>query len=370
MRRTFFTHLVIILFLLSCRNEVKKESTGIKQGFEKGINCDNILVTLIKNSSISNPFKSKIKAEIDKNEDNKITVRLFVESESGVNKENSIGWLIIDVAKRKLFDITNDIENPVELKFNPSDFDFFLKCENLNTKNTIMTNTKIDFNELFNEGSNIDFTPKDLSKDITEIKEFKSKLILFENSNPENFDSENLETLINNETFTNSESFINGEWLDYFIKKYKLDVSNLHTLMSKAIEQEDFSAVKTLAKNGYIFNIEELGSSKEQLKYFKSLNGKIDVENYYDPSYSHIEKIFNLINKAYQNYVIYDKDGYTNLRSESNSNSDIIVKINSGEHIKVLKPIEQDEKENIDWYYIETKDGKKGYVHKSRIVSK
>ncbi|AND63911.1 hypothetical protein AX766_05500 [Flavobacterium covae] len=364
MKKIVFINLLIIS-LFSCKNETKKESKNLEQSIEKNLNCDNILVSLIKNSSISNPFKSKIKAEIDKKEDNKITVRLFVESESGTNIENSIGWLIIDVAKRKLFDITNDIENPVELKFNPSDFDFFLKCENLNAKNTTMENTKIDFNELFNEGSNIDFTPKDLNKDITEIKEFKSKLILFENSNPENFDSGNLETLINNETFTNSESFINGEWLDYFIKKYKLNVSSLHTLMSKAIEQEDFSAVKTLAKNGYIFNIEELESSKEQLKYFKSLNGKIDVENYYDPSYSHIEKIFNLINKAYQNYIIYDKDGYTNLREDKSINSKVITKINSGENINVITNPDEE-----DWCLVETKDGKKGYVHKSRIVSK
>ncbi|OWP83053.1 hypothetical protein BWK59_12600 [Flavobacterium davisii] len=62
-------------------------------------------------------------------------------------------------------------------------------------------------------------------------------------------------------------------------------------------------------------------------------------------------------------YKIFDKDGYTNLRKEKNVKSEIITKINTGTSIKVID-------NTGDWWFIQTNDGKKGYVHKSRIVSK
>uniref|UniRef100_UPI004047544C SH3 domain-containing protein n=1 Tax=Flavobacterium sp. TaxID=239 RepID=UPI004047544C len=57
-----------------------------------------------------------------------------------------------------------------------------------------------------------------------------------------------------------------------------------------------------------------------------------------------------------------DPDGYTNLRSGNDTHSLVIAKINTGTQIEVLN-------DSGNWWYIQTKDGKKGYVHKSRIVS-
>ncbi len=59
-------------------------------------------------------------------------------------------------------------------------------------------------------------------------------------------------------------------------------------------------------------------------------------------------------------YIISDPDGYTNLRKNKNTSSEILQKIKSGEKIDVLD-------QTGDWWFIQTKDGKKGYVHKSRI---
>lgn len=59
-------------------------------------------------------------------------------------------------------------------------------------------------------------------------------------------------------------------------------------------------------------------------------------------------------------YIISDPDGYTNLRKNINTSSEILQKIKSGEKIDVLD-------QTGDWWFIQTKDGKKGYVHKSRI---
>ncbi|SFI49830.1 SH3 domain-containing protein [Halpernia frigidisoli] len=58
--------------------------------------------------------------------------------------------------------------------------------------------------------------------------------------------------------------------------------------------------------------------------------------------------------------IIKDPDGFTNLRKEKNSTSEILQKINSGEHINVLDI-------SGDWFFVKTKEGKQGYVHKSRI---
>ena len=61
-------------------------------------------------------------------------------------------------------------------------------------------------------------------------------------------------------------------------------------------------------------------------------------------------------------YTIQDPDGFTNLRKEKNSTSDILQKINSGEAINVLD-------NSGDWFLVKTKEGKEGYIHKSRIKS-
>nr|WP_302846552.1 SH3 domain-containing protein [Cellulophaga baltica] len=57
---------------------------------------------------------------------------------------------------------------------------------------------------------------------------------------------------------------------------------------------------------------------------------------------------------------MYDSDGYTNLRREKNTDSKIITTINTSEEIDII--------DNTDkWFLVETKEGKLGYVHNSRI---
>lgn len=65
-------------------------------------------------------------------------------------------------------------------------------------------------------------------------------------------------------------------------------------------------------------------------------------------------------NNISQKYFIKDSDGYTNLRKEKSSSSEILGKIKTGEEIKVLD-------KSSDWWLIQTVDGKKGYVYKTKI---
>jgi len=60
--------------------------------------------------------------------------------------------------------------------------------------------------------------------------------------------------------------------------------------------------------------------------------------------------------------VIKDKDGFTNIRTEKNNESEIIGKIFDKEHFTFF------ENDNSNWWIIETKKGQIGYLHKSRIL--
>ncbi|WP_442879403.1 SH3 domain-containing protein [Chryseobacterium sp.] len=62
-------------------------------------------------------------------------------------------------------------------------------------------------------------------------------------------------------------------------------------------------------------------------------------------------------------FIIQDADGYTNLRQDKNSSSKILQKIKTGEQVEVLD-------QNDDWWSIISKEGNKGYIHKSRIKSR
>ncbi len=79
------------------------------------------------------------------------------------------------------------------------------------------------------------------------------------------------------------------------------------------------------------------------------------------------EKTFKLIqeklknnNKDVKKSYINDSDGYTNLRREKNTFSQILQKISNGSEVEVLD-------NSGDWWLVQTKEGKKGYVFKTKI---
>ena len=273
-----------------------------------------------------------------------------------------IFYMLLLVSCKKsdtLHDIKDNNENEVTMS-------------NLDT--TMNTNNKtVDFGDLFNEGSIVKFSPDDLKNTISPNElEFKKKLELFEKEHPDqkDFDLENLVVLVNNETFTNSEYFINSSWLKYFIQKYDLGLT-LNDVMNAAINQEDLNAVKIVLSTGYIMSRDEIALAL-QTKENSIINKKINRENkgyddrgeliFYDDKKSRAEEIYTLLKKNY-NYRIFDKDGHTNLRDDAMSSAYILAEIKSGTPIEILDNKDQ------KWLYIETNDGQKGYVHRSRIIN-
>ncbi|WP_160139941.1 SH3 domain-containing protein [Chryseobacterium sp. c4a] len=97
----------------------------------------------------------------------------------------------------------------------------------------------------------------------------------------------------------------------------------------------------------------------------RDLMKRLKSTNFYnDPLIKNATEAYNTFNQqeTSESYTIQDPDGYTNLRKDKNTASEVLQKIKSGEQVNVLD-------QNGDWWLIETKDGKQGYVHKSRIKS-
>jgi hypothetical protein len=237
-----------------------------------------------------------------------------------------------------------------------------------NNSNMESSIQNIEFSDLFNEGSVIRFTPEDLKNPKNDAeREFKKKLQLFEKQHTivEDFEPDDIKLLINDETFFEAKSYINKEWFDYFLNRYDL-FYEFNELVELAIEQEDLNAINVLINHKYIFSIKDLNKAKnvKDEQKDKLQRNKDEEFDFYELKYSRIDEILKLVTQKYNSNKIFDKDGYTNLRVGKSSNSSVLAKINSGEHIEVL-----DNPDEEDWYLVKTKEGKKGYVHKSRIKS-
>lgn len=92
-------------------------------------------------------------------------------------------------------------------------------------------------------------------------------------------------------------------------------------------------------------------------------NLNLAEKNYFNLYIKNILKKYTVLSIATNNMslaTIEDPDGYTNLRKDKNTTSEVLQKIKSGEQIEVLDS-------SGDWWLIQTKENKKGYVHKSRV---
>jgi hypothetical protein len=364
---------LIVLLNTACAKkkeslETKIDSTSVGQKQ----NCENILNQLFFSSNFE--FKDKYEVRIDEVRNDTIIIKAYTRNNLSDDPqvkqvvESVVGWFIIPPKKDALYFSLNALDplepNFKKIKTQEKYFKDFLNCNNLNNKFNNMEN-KIKFTALFNEGTTIKFTPNDLEKNDPVIKIFKEKLENFnKNMSVEDFDANNLSSLINNETFFDLQYYTDSSWLTYFIEKYKIDGTTLNHLMQEAISKEDFNAVKILLDHGYIVSAKDLEIIEDTKKNVQETIKEDKKEGYetYLVSESKIDKISTLSNSKFTTNKIQDPDGYTNLRKDKTATSEILQKIKSGEHIDVLD-------NTGDWFLIKTKEGKQGYVHKSRIKS-
>lgn len=138
----------------------------------------------------------------------------------------------------------------------------------------------------------------------------------------------------------------------YYEKEYHIILQNntwiLQNIIYKTMSNISQDAVKYICDVPQNIDIQKTGWTDKIVP--------IPEENVRDKKCS-IEK------KSNTEYYIQDSDGFTNLRQDKNSSSKILQKIKSGEQIEVLD-------QNGDWWSIISKEGNKGYIHKSRIKSR
>lgn len=102
------------------------------------------------------------------------------------------------------------------------------------------------------------------------------------------------------------------------------------------------------------------GDIESYLNNNTQYRSNLEKNNFYDlPALKeYVKYIYSKENNKI--FIIHDTDGYTNLRKDKNSSSPVLQKISSGEHVEA-------EDQSGDWWLVISKEGKKGYVHKSRI---
>ncbi len=139
----------------------------------------------------------------------------------------------------------------------------------------------------------------------------------------------------------------------YYEKEYYIEPDNhswiLKKIIYKTMSDVSENAVKYICEVAQNIDITKSG--------WKSKIKPIPEEN----NRSKKCKIETANESAERQYSVQDADGYTNLRKEKNSLSEIIQQVKSGENIEVLD-------NSGEWYRVATKEGNRGYIHKSRIT--
>ena len=112
---------------------------------------------------------------------------------------------------------------------------------------------------------------------------------------------------------------------------------------------------------GVVGHIESNIASNSKYKSFLKQNNYFNFQRLKD----YVENVYGGDSDSEETNVIFkinDPDGYTNLRKEKNSTSDIVEKVKAGDRIEVL--------DNAgNWWLVKTKTGNQGYVYKTKIKS-
>lgn len=162
--------LVVSLILIGCKdsNPLGANDSLKNVVIEKSkLTCEDIIFEIVKSSDLNlKDYKDDYFVRIEKNENNLINVKVYVENNLSDDPkvkqmvESTIAWLTLDINDNKLFNITADPDNPIELNFDKrilSENDVFSLCQiikkekkdfvsNKNIKYSILP---IDFDEYY-----------------------------------------------------------------------------------------------------------------------------------------------------------------------------------------------------------------------------
>ena len=117
MKKYIYLSILTALFL-SCK------SSKVVNNQEIDINCEEMVVEIVRSSSLDWKRFPNASTRIDRVENDSIFIKIFFDTDISDEPntkqvvENTIAWLLLDLSEKKLYNITYDLENPKEERFN------------------------------------------------------------------------------------------------------------------------------------------------------------------------------------------------------------------------------------------------------------
>ena len=117
MKKYIYFSILIVLFL-SCK------STKVVDKQDIDLNCEEMVVAIVRSSSLDWKRFPNASTRIDRVENDSIFIKVFfdmdISDEPNTKQvvENTIAWLLLNLSEKKLYNITYDLENPKEERFN------------------------------------------------------------------------------------------------------------------------------------------------------------------------------------------------------------------------------------------------------------
>ena len=124
MKKYIYFSILTVLFL-SCK------STKATNNQDIDLNCEKMVVEIVRSSSLDWKRFPDASTRIDRVENDSIFIKVFfdmdISDEPNTKQvvENTITWLLLDLNEKKLYNITYDLENPKEERFNKKLIDSF-----------------------------------------------------------------------------------------------------------------------------------------------------------------------------------------------------------------------------------------------------
>lgn len=103
---------------LSCK------SSKVVNNQDIDLKCEEMVVEIVRSSSLDWKRFPNASTRIDRAENDSIFIKIFFDTDISDEPntkqvvENTIAWLLLDLSEKRLYNITYDLENPKEERFN------------------------------------------------------------------------------------------------------------------------------------------------------------------------------------------------------------------------------------------------------------
>ena len=117
MKKYIYLSILAALFL-SCK------SSKVVNNQDIDLKCEEMDVEIVRSSSLDWKRFPNASTRIDRAENDSIFIKIFFDTDISDEPntkqvvENTIAWLLLDLSEKRLYNITYDLENPKEERFN------------------------------------------------------------------------------------------------------------------------------------------------------------------------------------------------------------------------------------------------------------